>query len=308
MQLADITIPVSADLPDGPPCLQLLIAQGFPEGTRNEALFNLGVYCKMRFDDWEDKLEALNVAVMDPPLKSAEVQQVLKSLKRKDYFYRCGEPPLRPVCNKSVCLRRKFGVGDSGGVDVGLCGLTVINTVPPVWYVEVDTVRIQLGTDDLLNQDKFRRRCMETIRKLPAKMKQVEWDKRVTELLEARTEIEAPADAGPEGEFWSHMYRYCTASAMQAKVKEDLLEISKVWKDGGRLYFRSPGLRAYLDRQHFREFTQNRVWDILRNGGAQHHQFQIQGTCVQCWSIPVFDEPVGERPLPPLDDGTEDFE
>ncbi len=31
---------------DGPPCLQALLRQGFPEGTRNNGLFNLGVYLR----------------------------------------------------------------------------------------------------------------------------------------------------------------------------------------------------------------------------------------------------------------------
>jgi len=312
-ELLSVEMPMSDALEGGPPCLQLLIAQGFPEGTRNEALFNLGVYCRMRYDDWEDKLEDLNHAVMDPPLKSAEVQTLIKSLKRKDYFYRCGEPPLRPVCNKSKCLRCKFGVGDAGGVDVSPQGLTLVKTSPPVWFVDVDGVRMQLETMDLLNQDRFRKRCMETICKLPSKRKMNDWDKMVSELLESRTEVEAPDDAGPVGLFWSHLYRYCEAGAHQARSKEDLLEVSKVWKDDGRLFFRSPGLLAYLDRQHFRDFAPHQIWALLRGGhngggGSDHHAIRIQGTCVQCWSIPVFDTPVGDREIPELPEKEEEFE
>jgi hypothetical protein len=40
--------PKAPDAPvkDGPPCLQAICAQGVPEGTRNNALFNIGLYLK----------------------------------------------------------------------------------------------------------------------------------------------------------------------------------------------------------------------------------------------------------------------
>jgi hypothetical protein len=43
--------PKQAESPvkDGPPCLQALCAQGFPEGTRNNGLFNIGVFLKRAF-------------------------------------------------------------------------------------------------------------------------------------------------------------------------------------------------------------------------------------------------------------------
>ena len=41
-------------LKDGPPCLNALCEQGFGEGSRNNALFNLGVYARMfDADNWE---------------------------------------------------------------------------------------------------------------------------------------------------------------------------------------------------------------------------------------------------------------
>jgi len=38
-----------AAVSDGPPCLQALCAQGFPEGTRNNGIFSLGIYLKKAF-------------------------------------------------------------------------------------------------------------------------------------------------------------------------------------------------------------------------------------------------------------------
>jgi hypothetical protein len=42
---------------DGPPCLQALCEQGFPEGSRNNGMFSLGIYLKKAFPEgWTDKL------------------------------------------------------------------------------------------------------------------------------------------------------------------------------------------------------------------------------------------------------------
>jgi hypothetical protein len=66
---------------DGPPCLQALCSQGFPAGTRNNGLFNIGVYLK-KFDpdNWEKLLEEHNQTFMKPPLDHREVANVVKAL------------------------------------------------------------------------------------------------------------------------------------------------------------------------------------------------------------------------------------
>ena len=45
-ELLELEVPLLDDMKDGPPCLQVLLKQGFPEGTRNNGLFNVGVYLK----------------------------------------------------------------------------------------------------------------------------------------------------------------------------------------------------------------------------------------------------------------------
>ena len=90
-------------LPDGPPCLQYLLKVGFPEGTRNNALYNLGVYAKKAFpNEWEEKLEDHNLEFMKPPLKSREVQTVISSLNKRTYNYMCSEQPIQPFCNRAL--------------------------------------------------------------------------------------------------------------------------------------------------------------------------------------------------------------
>ena len=60
--LYDIKIAaIDDDLEFGPPCLKILLKQGFPEGTRNNGLFNVAVYLqKAHPESWQDKLEDYN--------------------------------------------------------------------------------------------------------------------------------------------------------------------------------------------------------------------------------------------------------
>ena len=91
-QFADYKINASQDgyLPDGPPCLQHLCSMGFGEGSRNNALFNLGVYSRMLdADNWEALIQKYNLEYLKPSLSHAEVGTVIKQLQRKDYFYKC---------------------------------------------------------------------------------------------------------------------------------------------------------------------------------------------------------------------------
>ena len=57
---------------DGPPCLNRLAKDGFTEGSRNNALFNIAIYCKQAYpDSWEKMVDEYNLKYMKPsPLPS----------------------------------------------------------------------------------------------------------------------------------------------------------------------------------------------------------------------------------------------
>jgi hypothetical protein len=179
-QLESLTIAVKAGFEDGPPCLQHLGTKGFPQGTRNNGLFNIAVYCRKKSpDNWESELESFNVQLMDPPLSSSEVQGVIKSARRKEYQYTCSKPPIAPYCNVAVCKLRKHGVGTNSDMPA-VHSLTKFNTNPPIWFLDVDGGgRLELDTDDLHNQRRFQRKCMERLNVLPGKMNDIAWTKLV---------------------------------------------------------------------------------------------------------------------------------
>ena len=75
------TIKESEEFSDGPPCLQSLAVTKIPQGQRNEGLFALGVYARLKFgENWESEVTEYNRLYVEPPLPFKEVGQVIKSL------------------------------------------------------------------------------------------------------------------------------------------------------------------------------------------------------------------------------------
>jgi hypothetical protein len=114
---------------DGPPCLQALCAQGVPEGTRNNALFNIGIYLKKIIPiHWDDALVEHNLKYVSPPLPNNEVQVLVKQLHKKDYKYKCKDAPLNSFCNSGLCRTRKHGIGAHGPDSPQMSSLSKYNS------------------------------------------------------------------------------------------------------------------------------------------------------------------------------------
>lgn len=104
--------PLPTELPGAPPCLRKLVQIGFATGTRNNGLFNFGVYARKAYsNDWQIRLADMNQSYMQPPLTPDEVTQVINSLGREDYFYKCGDAPIDAYCDKKACKKCEHGIG-----------------------------------------------------------------------------------------------------------------------------------------------------------------------------------------------------
>lgn len=275
-------------LENGPPCLQTLAKNGFGEGQRNSGLFNIGVYLRKRYaDEWEEKLDEYNQKFMVPPLGHQEVVRIVKSLNKKNYNYRCNEPPIVSVCNRQICLSRKFGVGTADGEPGVVFGqLVKINTQPPIWIWDVDGARIELTTQELKDQARFHTRCMEVINKWPNAINPKQWAIMLRKKLTEVEIHEAPPDASQEGQVWSYLERYCTSTSA-ARKREELLN-DKPWTDAGRTYFVAGHFKIWLEQQARLRIKEKELWATLRKQNATHHFFNIKGRGINVWSIPMF--------------------
>jgi hypothetical protein len=95
-----------------PPCLEALAAnRRIPDGMRNQWLFNTSGYLRRRYGkgNWRDIARRYNDKFCDPAVKADELKTMFQSVDR-DYGYTCHQEPLHSACNRSLCLRRKYGI------------------------------------------------------------------------------------------------------------------------------------------------------------------------------------------------------
>lgn len=274
-------------LDEGPPCLQHLAEQGFPEGTRNTGLLALGVFAKKKFSSrWQTVLETYNRELMVPPLPHTEVGIVIKSLEKKDYHYKCKDEPLCSHCNSTLCRTRKYGVGWSEEFPT-LGGLSVLNSDPPLWFVEVEDERLEMSTDDLQNYKRFHKICMEKCRVTYQMLKQETWLKMVAQAMRDVQVIDAPPEVGITGHFGELLEDFCT-NRHRGEQKEDVLS-GKPWEDQDRKrhYFRLRDLQLHLERAGFKSYTRPQITARLRQAGGADDFFNVDGKGVNVWWIPA---------------------
>jgi hypothetical protein len=162
---------------EGPPCLNKLAKDGFGEGARNNALFNIAVYLKQAApDNWEDELVKANQKYMTPPLSNSEVQQLIKSVNRKGYDkYRCKDAPINSVCQSGLCRMKRFGVGYDEEQVPQLGNLTKYASKPPQWFLNVGDARIELKTEQLYNPGLFALACLDQANLIIPIVKPKDW-------------------------------------------------------------------------------------------------------------------------------------
>ena len=288
-------------LPDGPPCLQYLLKTGFPQGTRNNALYNLGVYAKKAFpNEWEEKLEDYNLEHMQPPLKSKEVITVISSLDKKSYNYMCSEPPIQPFCNRALCVSCKFGISENGTMP-RITGISKIQTDPPTYFLTVDDLRIgPLESIDILNQKNFQRVVFEHIDKAIPLVSPHLWIEMMNDLMSKVELVEATTDSSNKGRLWELCERFSTGVSSSDSI-EDLLRGKAVTIDGSTM-FRINDFIEFLEKHRFREFKLHEVTAHLKEKNAKQQTKKIKGKHVNIWVIPEFEKQKAEFTEPNVEE------
>lgn len=287
-ELLAISLKEEERLAGGPPCLNHLTSIGFPEGTRNNGLFNLGVYLRKKYPDtWEGHLEEYNTKYLVPPLPSVEVLGVMKSLRKKDFGYQCKQAPMCNFCNMPKCRRTEFGIGASGTGLPKFGTLSKLLTEPVIWFLEIEGGgRLELATEDLQNQRRFQNRCMESLNLMPALIKGEEWQEIVQGLLETVTVVEMPVGLTPSGMLYQHLEDFCTSRA-QALTKDEILN-GKPFLDGEMHLFQMKDFLAYLERRKFRELDLHHIGMWFREWKADKKFMNLKGKGVTVTRVPKF--------------------
>lgn len=277
----------ASDVPfgDGPPCLQHLTIQGFPDGTRNKGLFALGIYAKKKFGEaWRDHLEEMNRKFMSPPLNSDEVMGVIKNLEKSEYNYSCRDTPLCNHCESSVCRTRKFGVGGSGQYPT-ISGLSKLNSDPPIWFLDIDGERIELTTNDLQNYRAFQAVCMEQLTTFFMPIKHETWSEMVGEAMQNASIIEVPPEMSLAGHFMELLESFVT-DRHKGERWEDVFQGRPYYDpETEHHWFRLSDFMKLLERENFKHWGRNKVGKMLDEMGTKKGK-NISGKYVNLFAVP----------------------
>lgn len=294
---------------EGPPCLQMLHANGgFPDGTRNDGMYNVAVFLRKKFpDDWQDKMQEYNLAMCDPPLNLQDITNTAKSGARKDYEFRCRKPPIASYCDRRECVHRKYGVGE-GADGPGRPELLDVKKLvgdPVLWFMTVQGRRMMMTTDEFTDQKFFKKKVFDLTNLYPRTMPTDRWERFLQEIAQ-HAEIEyMPVDATPVGQFALLLESYLLGQSRTTR-KEDLVHSNSPFIAGdGTVLFKLRGLVRHLDSQGFKVKSESHLASLIKDLGAKSKQLNVKGKTFNVW---VMDEPkTSEEEEPENNFGTTEF-
>jgi hypothetical protein len=278
------------ELNDGPPCLSTLMSQGIPPGGRDNTLYQYAVYAKKKWpDDWSAKIEEFNYKYMETPLSAQQVLKTIKQHEKKDYQYKCKDQPMCAVCSLNICKGKQYGVGNTFEHQVS--DLTKYESDESTWFLNIDGRRLKLSTDQLYDQHKFRRACMNEINVMPNMMRPNDWDSRLQSLLDNVEVIQMPHEITKTGRFESLLERFLedqgeAEHADEIDMGKALFEqrdyTDKIKDDKGEREITVKKMTAY-----FKDFSTTEMAAHIRNklGGGDTRR-KIKGKTAYLWFVP----------------------
>ena len=274
---------------DAPPCLQRIYFLNPLEKNsgRNSFLFSFAIYLKKKNEDlFEFNLKEVNDSLRHP-LDFNEVEHtILKSLRKKDYIYKCKESPCCDFCHKRVCKQREFGIGKEKGFfsSVELGQLYQYKGYSPYyeWDVRIQGqehwTRIRFKSEkELINQDIFLELCIEKLYIAPPKLKQSEWLKIINQFLKEIGVIDVPEedDTSPFVLLKIHLTEFATARFM-AETREDILK-ERVFFDDFNYLFRVKDFIKYLEAKQFKVVSPQKIHGLLRDLNCSFGVITVKG-------------------------------
>lgn len=312
-KLRSIAIVVPDDenslFPDGPPCLQFIAANGgFPDGTRNDGMYNAAVYLKKRYPDDLNisRLNDFNAQMCHPPLPADEISAMSKSVAKKDYEYRCRRAPINAHCNRSVCVARAYGIGDN----LPPISLTKYDGEPVLWFFEINGKRIMLETRELMTQQLFQEKVGQAINDYPRTLKQPDWEQRIGEAMRNCDVVEVEIDDTALGAFRQAVLQYVTGQARTVSKAQLLTSNAPFAASDGTIWFRLRGLIRHLENQNIKFKSEHHVTQMLKDMGCEASSERVipgKGGIVRVWKISMDVVPTDLSTEPPVKFGTTEF-
>lgn len=266
---------------DKPPCIDFMIANGVPEGHRNDAVTQFAIYALKAFPDtWEEETRNFNDEHCDPPMRHDEVTPIIKSVGLKKYEgYMC-KAMQAIFCDKTECKKRAFGVGKQAVGDLGIEHIEKIDGEEPIYLITVGGKTFACDVDQLFQYTMFRKRAMAGLNRLLPSMKQPEWEDMLSDHLEMMEVTEAAADTQMRDRVIKQFQNWCG----QACVTDDFeasMEANCPFYDGKVIYFSGDALLSQIDRQL--RISRDEAYVIMREWGTVQVDKTVKGKTAQLW-------------------------
>ena len=273
------------DFKHAPPCLVTLASQGFAEGSRNMAMFQLGVYLRQRFPEkLESKLDYYNTKYFSPPLPSREVLTILKQVEDKKYFYRCEDPTFKSVCEKIKCQTMKFGIGNSASNDITSLKKWVSDN--PMYEVTHNGKVIILSLDQLANHGEYRKACIAQANESPRPIAPAIWADIVDGLLKNMGDgdyIMLPGEVTAKGQFLNQLQIFLENNG-GAKDRQDVLQ-GMVYEHEKTLFFKPQSFRDFLKMKRFTKMSDSHQFKIFTEFGGNTAKLRVNNKAEHVWKV-----------------------
>jgi hypothetical protein len=284
-----------------------MIADGVDEGSRNDAAYNLTIYMKRKFpEDYRDRMYDLNGQIFAVPLPFVEIKKVVQSASRRDYRYRCSSEPCKSLCDRKVCLTKKFGITQEQSDEIdaefqipALTDLVKYNTNPVRWEMTCEGTRLVMSTEELFEWRIVRLRLAERLLRVVPPLKNDKWQKLLTALMATCRVEDAPEDASVDGLIKGQLTDFLRKCDLQSAGDDTAdrkalyrgLPVVQVDENGTRhVYFRGQDFVQHLKRAKTEELKGVNLWFTLKQIGVKHGRFRVEDKTPSVWFVELTDE------------------
>jgi len=301
---AQLKAMAASEHPDAPPCIQKMMGQGVAQGNRNEALYNIVVYLKKAWpEEYEARAVDANKAVFTKPLGRSEMSRTIASAAKPDYGYRCNEEPIRSLCDREACLKRKFGItpDDASRLDT-VDALPVFSDMvkflsdPVRWEMKIDGVKVtNIHTDELLDFRCMRKIIAERLTRVVPNITVKEWERILSPIVKESRIMEVPDDASVSGVIRDRLREFAAKTDLTNRG-EDIEDRKALLRGqpvvqvvGGErcVVMRGQDFVIYLKRTKSEELRGVNLWMAIKDMGVVSTKMRAGGQNINVWTIPV---------------------
>ena len=203
---------------DGPPCLEILSKEKMTDG-RDRFLYNYMVFAKKKYpDNWGKMVlkAGRNYFEFDEIWTDDHIKKKIKHWEKQEKGYSCTSDLLAPVCIKSECVKRKFGIMSDKKISwPRLSNLTKVDFKPdPEYYFDVEredgenvTVHAK-SKNEIKDQQELRGLIMAQADEIPPPIKAMDFYEIIKALVATQDTVQPAPGTTPMEILKKHLKHY----------------------------------------------------------------------------------------------------